>query len=146
MGNLCGTLRIVSGKGGRSGMEKRRVLLLCVNSLLGESVERMLGQLEDVELVGPWKLDMDVLTQLSEDMPGIALIVQEGEESANIASLISQILERYPNLPVIRVGVNENVIRVYASRTLPARSADLIEVIRSLPAYQPETGDGSQTC
>ncbi|MFQ5593514.1 MAG: hypothetical protein ACE5HA_05135 [Anaerolineae bacterium] len=119
-------------------MKKRRVLLLCVETLLGESLERILGQLEDVELVGPWGLDADVLTQLHEDMPDIALIVQEGEESESAASLTSQILERYPDLPIVRIGLTENVIRVYASQTLPARSADLIEVIRSLPAYQPD--------
>ncbi|MFQ5340370.1 MAG: hypothetical protein ACE5F6_02365 [Anaerolineae bacterium] len=118
-------------------MEKRRVLLLCVETLLGESLERILGQLEDVELVGPWGLDADVLTQLHEDMPDIALIVQEGEESESAASLTSQILERYPDLPIVRIGLTENVIRVYALQTLPARSADLIDVIRSLPAYQP---------
>jgi DNA-binding NarL/FixJ family response regulator len=120
-------------------MEKRRVLLLCVESLLSESLERILGQLEDVELVGPWRLDADVLTRLPEDMPDIALIVQEAEESESVASLTSQILERYPDLPIVRIGLTENVIRVYASQTLPARSADLIEVIRSLPVYQPET-------
>lgn len=118
-------------------MEKRRVLLLCVETLLGESLERILGQLEDVELVGPWGLDADVLTQLHEDMPDIALIVQEGEESESAASLTSQILEHYPDLPIVRIGLTENVIRVYALQTLPARSADLIDVIRSLPAYQP---------
>jgi len=120
-------------------MEKRRVLLLCVESLLGESLERILGQLEDVELVGPWRLDADVLSRLPEDMPDIALIVQEGEGSESVASLTSQILECYPDLPIVRIGLTENVIRVYASQTLPARSADLIDVIRSLPAYQPET-------
>jgi len=118
-------------------MGKRRVLLLCVESLLGESLERILGQLEDIELVGPWELGADVLTRLPEAMPDIALIAQEGEESENVASLTSQILERYPDLPIARIGLMENVIRVYASQTLPARSADLIDVIRSLPAYQP---------
>ena len=139
MAGLYGNLMALREKGGRSEMGKRRVLLLCVESLLGESLERILGQLEDVELVGPWELSADVLTRLPEAMPDIALIVQEGEGSESVASLTSQILERYPDLPIARIGLMENVIRVYASQTLPARSADLIDVIRSLPAYQPET-------
>ncbi|RMD59629.1 hypothetical protein D6833_11135 [Candidatus Parcubacteria bacterium] len=113
-------------------MEKRRVLLLCVNSLLGESLEQLLKQLEDVQLVGPWSLDADVLSRLPEVVPDIVLVVHGNEEPDRLAPLTSQMLERYPNLPIVQIGLQENVIRVYASRTVPARSADLIDVIRSL--------------
>lgn len=125
-------------------MERRRVLLLCVESLLGESLERILGQLEDVELVGPWELGADVLARLPEGMPDIALVVEE-EESENVASLTGQILEHYPDLPVVRIGLQENVMRVYASRTLPARSADLIDVIRGLSTHHLEGTGGSRS-
>jgi DNA-binding NarL/FixJ family response regulator len=113
-------------------MRKRHILLLCVESLFGESLERILGQLEDVELVGPYLLDADALDRLPEDAPDVAVIVHEDENLQKTVSLTSRILERYPGLAIVRVGLQENVMRVYASRTLPASRADLIEVIRSL--------------
>jgi len=119
-------------------MKKKRVLLLSVDSLLGESIEQMLSQLEDVELVGPWQLDATLLPRLAEEMPDIALVVQGGEGSEKMLSLTGQILEHYPGLSVVRIGLQENVIRVTATRTLPAHSAALIDLIRSLPAYRAE--------
>lgn len=115
-------------------MEKRRVLLLCVQSLLSESLENVLEQVEDVELIGPWVLDQNALARLSEGTPDIVLIAEEDGEGESVASLTAQILEQHPELPVVRVGLAQNVIRLYTSRTLPAHSADLIETIRSLPA------------
>jgi len=113
-------------------MKKRRVLLLCVESLLGESLEQILGQLEDVDLVGPYLLGAGVLTELPKNAPDVAVIVHEDENLQKTVSLTSRILERYPGLAIVRVGLQENVMRVYASRTLPASRADLIEVIRGL--------------
>ncbi len=126
-------------------MDKRRVLLLWVQPLLGEGLEHILGGLEDVELIGPWVLDSQVLSRLSEEAPDIVLMAEgEGEEGGGVASLTAQILERYPDLPVVRIGLKQNTVRIYTSRTLPARSADLIETIRSLP-LQPHKGEaGSQ--
>ncbi len=118
-------------------MDKRRVLLLCTQPLLGEGLESILSKLEDVELIGPLVLEPQVLSQLSEAAPDIVLVADDEGRSEGVASLTAQILGRYPDLPIVRINLTENVIRVYASQTLPARSADLIDVIRSLPAYQP---------
>jgi len=114
-------------------MDKRRVLLLCAHPLLGESLENILRKVEDVDLVGPWDLDERALTYLSQESPDIVVVAEaEGEDKSKV-SLTSQILERFPDLPVVRVGLAQNVVRLYTSRALPARSADLIEAIRSLP-------------
>jgi len=131
-------LKVTKGQGGKFDMKKKRVLLLSADSLLGESIERMLSQLEDVELIGPWRLDADVLPRLAGEIPDMALVIQGGESAEKGQPLASQLLEHYPNLPVVRIGLQENVIRVTATRTLPARSAALIELIRSLPANQVE--------
>jgi len=123
-------------------MGKRRVLLLCGQPLLSESLENILSKVEDVELIGPWVPDAQTLVRLSEGAPDIVLVAEEegGRESA--ASLTAQILDHYPDIPVIRVGLAQDTLRLYTSRSLPpveftdARSADLIEAIRSLPARQ----------
>jgi len=123
-------------------MGKRRVLLLCVQSLLGESLENILSKVEDVELIGPWVLDAQTLARLSEGVPDIVLVAEEGGGHESAASLTAQILDHYPDIPVIRVGLAQDTVRLYTSQRLPpveftdAHSADLIEVIRSLPAGQ----------
>ncbi|HBY92430.1 MAG: hypothetical protein M5U01_36475 [Ardenticatenaceae bacterium] len=115
-------------------MAKHRVLLLCAQALLGESLEHILSTVEDVELLGSRVLDAQLLARLFTEVPDIVLIAEEEGESESVATLIAQILEQYPDLPIARVGLMQNIIRLYTSRTLPARSADLIETIRSLPA------------
>jgi chemotaxis response regulator CheB len=123
-------------------VDKRRVLLLCASLegthpqlLLGEALENVLSKVEDVELVGTWALDDQALARLAQGLPDILLIAEE-EAGEQATSLTAQVLERYPDLPVVRVGLLQNVVRLYTSRTLPARSADLIEAIRSLPVHQ----------
>lgn len=117
-------------------MDKRRVLLVCAQPLLGEGLEHILRGLEDVELIGPWGLDPQVLSRLSQEEPDVVLVA-DGER---VVSLIAHILERYPDLPVVQIGLEQNAMRVYTSRRLPTRSADLIEVIRGLP-LQPHKGE-----
>jgi DNA-binding NarL/FixJ family response regulator len=69
-------------------MDKRRVLLLCVQPLLGEGLKHILTGLEDVELIGPWDLDSGVLSRLSEEAPDIVIVAEgDGEESEKGASL-----------------------------------------------------------
>jgi hypothetical protein len=55
-------------------------------------------------------------------------------EARESARLITAIVEQYPELPVIRANLDENVVRVFSTRLLPARGADLLETIRNLPA------------
>lgn len=114
-------------------MEERRVLLLSAHSLLGESLENVLRQVEDVELIGPRVLDGNALARLPESAPDIVLIAEDEGECERAASVTSQILEQHPDLPIVRVGWAQNEIRLYTSQALPARSAELIETIRSLP-------------
>jgi DNA-binding NarL/FixJ family response regulator len=124
-----------------NAMERRRVLLLWGHPLLSEGLENILGKVEDVELMGPWALDSFTLAQLSDEVPDIVLIAEQEDEHEAVAVLTTQLLERYPDLPVIHVGLSQNIVRVHTSRTLPARSTDLIEIIRSLPTRQ----SGNQT-
>ena len=68
------------------------------------------------------------------------IIAEEEPPGENVTRLTAQILEAYPNLPIIRVTLARNEMRIYTSQTLPARSADLIDLIRHLPAL---TGGGT---
>ncbi len=118
-------------------MDKQRVLLLCVHSLLGESLENILGQEEGIELIGPWDLDAPVLTQFSRDTPDVVLVAEAESESERVTALTVRILDLYPDVTVIRVGLGKDTVRVYTSHAVPARAVDLMEAIRGLSARHP---------
>ncbi len=126
-------------------MGKWRVLLLCVQSLLGESLEKILSQEKSVELIGPWDLDAPVLDQLSRNAPDVVIVAEAEGESEKVASLTAQILDHYPGVSVIRVGLEQDTVRVYTSRAVLARVVDLMEAIRNLSIHQHKDGvDTSQ--
>lgn len=117
----------------------QRVLMLCAQSLLSEGLKDVLDRIEDVELLGPWTLDADVLARLPDARPGVVLLVVEKDEHELASAFTAQMLECYPNLPVIHVGADQNVLRVFTSYTLPARTTDLLDIIRTL-ALPPSAG------
>ncbi|GMV33400.1 MAG: hypothetical protein AMXMBFR60_12290 [Chloroflexota bacterium] len=89
---------------------------------------------KDVELIGPLGLGDDVGGRITESSPDAILIADEDSQSEAAANLTSAILEKNPNLPIIRAGLTENVVRVHSTHILPASGADLLETIRNLPA------------
>jgi len=115
-------------------MKKRRVLLLCAKHLLGEALENLLRTLEDVDLVGPWVLDESVIERISDHKPDVILIAEDTNQHEEISALTTVILERFPNLPIITSTLTQKVVRVYTSHELPARTDDLLNIIRKLPA------------
>ncbi len=114
-------------------MQKQRVLLICSQHLFGESMETILRAAEDVELIGPWDLGEDICQRIAAAHPNVVVIADEDPQSEAVTHLTAAIIEQYPELSVIRTGLNENVFRVFSTHTLPARGADLLETIRNLP-------------
>ncbi|MDD5466375.1 MAG: hypothetical protein PHS96_01075 [Anaerolineales bacterium] len=113
---------------------KTRVLLLYTRHLLGESLEKLLRDQRDIHLLGPWVLDAQAFSRVASQQPDLVLIAEDEAVPEQVARLTAQILETYPNLPVIHSTLTRNVVRIYTSQELPARSADLIEAIRALTA------------
>jgi hypothetical protein len=64
----------------------------------------------------------------------VVLVVKEDDSSTAISTLTGQILAQHPNVPVIQVGLDRNVVCLYTSSTLPARSRELFDAIRRAPA------------
>jgi hypothetical protein len=116
-------------------MTKRRVALLCAQQLLGESLERVLVQFEDVQLLGPWIINDKTFHQITADRPDIVVIAEEVGCHDQVSVLTSHILEAIPDLPVIRCTLEENLVRVFSAQWMPASSADLIEAIRNWPIH-----------
>jgi hypothetical protein len=114
-------------------VDKRRVALICSPHLLGESLIQLLGNLEDVSLLGPWPVAKSSLLRLVEAHPDLVLFATESEDPPQEQMhFVSEFLEACPNLPLVRATLADNCLRVYTTQTLPARSTDLIELIRRL--------------
>lgn len=114
-------------------MQKRRVALLYDQDLLGDSLEHILSKLSDVEIVGAWVFDSDIVERLSSCAPDVMLLAEEGPPTDRLDCLAAQVLEAFPQVPLIRVKLSQDTVHIYTSRTFPARSVDLIEAIRRLP-------------
>ena len=113
-----------------SSMEKRRVLLVCLLPLLCDGLQRIITNLEDVEQDRLENPNIQAIyTYLEKTQPDIILLAGEKEDDA-ATHLISAILKRCADIPVIWIELEANVVRLYTSHVLPANSADLINAIR----------------
>ena len=113
-------------------MSKPRVLLISSQLLFGESMETILRAEKEVEMIDPWHLsDRDICERLVEARPSVVVIADEDLQSEIAAELTRVIIEKYPEISVIHAALNENVFRVFSTRTLPARGDNLLETIRT---------------
>ncbi|HJW89080.1 MAG TPA: hypothetical protein VJ436_00420 [Anaerolineales bacterium] len=112
-----------------------RLVLLCEPHLLGESLENILTGLPEIDFLGAWPLDEQLFARLAAKRADILLIGDE-EKDDHISRLTTQLLDRFPNLMVIRVTLESNILQVYSSQVLPARTATLVDVLRQLPVDQ----------
>ncbi len=117
-------------------MKKRHVLLLGEEHILGESLEKLLKSFSDIHLSGPKPLRDDISDHVAKIKPDVVLITDAGDQQNRVASIAAKILDRFPNIPVIHSSLSRNVVRIYSSHELPARSADLIDAIRSIPVKE----------
>ena len=113
-------------------MDKRQVLILWEQPLLGEAIKNILSQVDDVQVVGLWRLNNRVRSRFADVTPEIVVIVVNEQLSQAITELTTYILKNHSNISVVQVGLHDDQARLYTSHSLPARSADLISVIRNI--------------
>ena len=115
-------------------LPKRRVLLISAHPLLSEGLANVLGRLEDVLLMGPRAVSECTLAEVRASAPDVVLFAAQDTDEPTENALLVQILQHIPGLPVIQIGLAGNTaLHVYTSYTLPARSVDLIDIMRKFP-------------
>jgi len=121
-------------------MDKHQVLLVCLQPLLCDGLQRMLEPLEDIHYVCLEGSDLAALDgDLKAFQPEMVLVAGEGETDQS-QHLIADLLKRFADVPVVWVELATNVLRMYTSHTLPANSANLLEAIRQQkPVRTPST-------
>jgi DNA-binding NarL/FixJ family response regulator len=125
-------------------MPKPRVLLICSQDLFGESVESVLRCASELELVGPWGLEEEIPSRIPEAGPGVVVIADPDPTSEKAVHLAIALMEQYPDLPVICTGLAQNMFRVFSTRTLPARSTDLLDSIHRLSGLHPDPNQAAR--
>jgi len=94
-------------------------------------MEMILRANSGIELIGSWNLnDPNVPRQLLEANPSVVVIADENLQSEAAAEMTKLIVERHPDLSVIRTGLSENVLRVFSTHTRSARGSNLFDTIR----------------
>jgi DNA-binding NarL/FixJ family response regulator len=114
-------------------MKKWQVSLFSAQKLFGEGIEQTLRGIEGLDICGHWPIDGQVIERLTTAVPDFVILMDEGASHEELSTLTAKILDRFPDLPVFRVTLEENQIRVYSSQLFPARSANLIDLIQNLP-------------
>lgn len=116
------------------GMEKRQVLLIHMQPLLGEGLCLIFEKLDEFKLVC---IPYHDLPKTGADWmrfhPQVVLLAGEKEDDS-ATHLISCLLKQFENIPVVWVELETNILRLYTSHSLAANSADLFNAIRDLDA------------
>lgn len=125
-------------------MKNHKVLLICLQPLLSEGLERIFHQLGDVELIRLHSIDfVEIERSLLYDHPQIVVIA--GQDEDELADrLITGLLKSCQNTPIVWIGLEKNVMRVYSAQTMPASSSQLIAALHqaTLTDDEPNSTDG----
>jgi hypothetical protein len=121
-------------------MEKWRMAILYDQRLPGESLAHILEKelLLDISLVAV--NDPNMINKLGSSLPNLLMIVEEEDPNEQASLLFAKILDDFPSLPLIRIKLSQQILQIYTTHTIPARSPDLLEAIqRTLAAYSGES-------
>lgn len=111
-------------------MKKRLVILVTLQPLLGEGLQRIFQNLEDIELISlPCVEIQEIDACFRTTCPDMVLLAGEKEDNA-ATLLISKMLKHFEDIPIVWVELESNTLHLYTSHSLAANSAELINAIR----------------
>jgi hypothetical protein len=113
-------------------MKKKRVAVICAKQLICDSLMHILANAADIEILGPWAIDAHAYAHLSSEEPDLAIVAETVSKNVRVDRLIARILVQFPSMPVIRVTLENNMMRFYSPHIIPASSSDLISLIHRL--------------
>jgi hypothetical protein len=117
-------------------MHQHRVLLICQLPLLCEGIQRLIQGLDDVQLVTLDCSDPGLIESCLHDFVPATVLIATEQPGPIAAWLIPDVLNHWPDISVIWIGLEENSLHVYTSRTLPANSQQLIQAIRGITEFR----------
>lgn len=100
-------------------------IFLIGDSLFTETMAKMLAETGGIHIVGMAIPPPDPAV-IAETNPHIIIIAN------STAQPFESLLDRFPDLPIIRADLNHNYVEIITSRRVRARRADLLAAIQSL--------------
>ena len=106
------------------------MILIQMQPLLGEGLQRIFQNLDDVNLVCLACTELPEINACLENIhPDMVLLAGEKEDD-QATHLISTLLKRYENIPIVWIELETTQLRLFTSHSLTANSTELINVIR----------------
>jgi len=114
------------------------VILIPLQPLLSEGLQRIFQNLDDVELTSLPCADLKTIEEcFSQKRPDMVVVAGEKEDDATTL-LILRILNHYEDIPIVWVELESSSLRLYTSHSLNANSSELIRAIRENDARKME--------
>jgi hypothetical protein len=117
-------------------MNQHRVLLICQLPLLCEGVQHLIQGMDDVQLVTLDCVDPGLIESCLQDFAPATVLIATERADAVATRLIPDVLNHWPDISIIWIGLEENSLRVYTSQILPANSQQLTHAIRRMGAIR----------
>jgi DNA-binding NarL/FixJ family response regulator len=113
-------------------MHAQRVLLLFDLELLGESLEHLLSNIADIEIIASLPISETDLESIKKHLPDLVIIAEGDSPTEDTNLLAADILGTCPDLPVLRIKLSQNIFHIYTSQVYAANNSQLIEAIRRI--------------
>jgi DNA-binding NarL/FixJ family response regulator len=113
-------------------MRAQRVLLLFDLELLGESLEHLLSNIADIEIIASLPISETDLESIKKHLPDLVIIAEGDSPTEDTNLLAADILGTCPDLPVLRIKLSQNIFHIYTSQVYAANNSQLIEAIRRI--------------
>jgi DNA-binding NarL/FixJ family response regulator len=110
-------------------MDHRRIFILG-SSLLTAGLGRLLGKTPGIEVVGNASSADEALPLMNGQVIDALLVMGTDDQTT---MRICPILAKYPDLPVIRADISQNVIQLITSQNIEADPESLLATIAGLP-------------
>jgi hypothetical protein len=113
-------------------MRAQRVLLLFDLELLGESLEHLLSNIADIDIIASLPISEADLESIKGNSPDLVIIAEGDSLTEDTNLLAADILGTFPDLPVLRIKLSQNIFHLYTSQVYAANNSQLIEAIRRI--------------
>jgi chemotaxis response regulator CheB len=114
------------GAQGDEAMKRRQVLLMGQSSIFITGVEKILEQVDEIEIVGVVPAAVEEMACIDELQPDVVLLINDDNNPTAVDMLLAQILTGYPDLLVIVSNLAEEMLHICISQHRVAQGPDLI--------------------
>ncbi len=111
-------------------VKRHQVLLIQLQPLLGEGLQHIFMEQEDVDLVCLTYPDLEKIDDWLHHLQADMVLLAGEKKDERATRLILDMLQQYQDIPIVWIDLETNILQLYTSRSLTATSAGLLNAIR----------------